>query len=457
MNSREHYLKINAYYYTELLKFFRFNIQPGSKVLEIGCGIGNLLAGIKPKIGVGIDILPKMIEEAKKRYPKLIFHQMDAQDNTLNDKFDYVILSDTLGYFEDIQRVFVKMKKNVTPHTRIIITYHNFLWQPLLDLVERLHLKMPQKRLNWLNYNDISNLLYLEGYDVVKRGGKLLIPIHIPFFSNIINRYFANIPLINKLCLVEYIIARIKNEKNAYKTPSVSVIVPARNEFGNIENVVKRLPKLGKHTELIFIEGHSSDKTLGEIKRVCEKYSKIRDLKYRVQNGKGKGDAVRKGFFVANGDILMILDADLSVAPEDLIKFYKAIVTGKGEFINGSRLVYPIENEAMRNLNILGNNFFSLVFSYLLGQRLKDTLCGTKVILAEDYAKIAKGRSYFGNFDPFGDFDLLFGAAKLNLKIVEVPIRYRSRTYGKTNISRFKHGWLLLKMIIFAMSKIKFI
>ena len=260
--------------------------------------------------------------------------------------------------------------------------------------------------------------------------------------------------LIRSLSLTGYIIAR-KAEPPAKTKLSVSVIIPARNESGNIENALMRMPKMGSHTEVIFVEGHSTDNSLDEIKRVCDKYKDQWDVKYYLQDGKGKGDAVRKGFNMATGDILMILDADLTVPPEQLGKFYDAISSGKGEFINGTRLVYPMEKQAMRFLNIIGNNFFSVLFSWLLDQRLKDTLCGTKVLLKENYQKISENRHYFGEFDPFGDFDLLFGASKLNLKIVEIPIRYQAREYGETNISRFKHGWLLIKMSVFALTKMK--
>jgi glycosyltransferase involved in cell wall biosynthesis len=235
---------------------------------------------------------------------------------------------------------------------------------------------------------------------------------------------------------------------------TVSVIIPCRNERGNIDGAVRRLPSLGAHTEVIFVEGHSRDGTLEECHRVKAAYPE-RTISVLVQDGMGKGDAVRRGFAEAQGDVLMILDADLSVPPEELTKFFEAIVEGKGEFINGSRMVYPMERDAMRFLNYLGNKFFSRAFTYVLEQRLRDTLCGTKVLWREDYEKIAAGRAYFGEFDPFGDFDLLFGAAKLNLKIVEIPIHYRDRTYGTTQISRFRHGWLLLKMTVYAMRRIK--
>jgi SAM-dependent methyltransferase len=455
---RVKYLRRNWYYNRDLRRFYGFNIPEGSKVLEIGCGTGELLNSLKPSRGVGIDISGKMIEIAKAEFTHLEFYQMDAENITISETFDYVVISDTLGYLEDIQQAFKELNKVINPETRVIINYHNFFWLPALSFAEKLHLKMPQPRLNWLNREDISGLLRLEGFDIVKSGRRFLCPKYIPLLSWFINKYIAFLPLFNLLCFSGYITARRQNdEPQDNDLYSVTVVIPARNEKGNIEDAVKRTPQMGRHTEIIFVEGNSTDDTLDEIKRVCEAYKHLRDLSYFVQPGKGKGDAVRKGFANAKGDILMILDADLTVPPEDLPKFYNALATGKGEYINGTRLVYPMEKEAMRSLNMLGNKFFSIMFTWLLGQRMKDTLCGTKVLTKKNYEKLIANRSYFGDFDPFGDFDLIFGASKLNLKTVEVPIRYRARIYGDTNISRFRHGILLLKMVFYAMNKIKFI
>lgn len=457
-HKRESYIRRSRNYHENLKRFYKFNIPQGSRVLEIGCGTGYLLNSLEPSFGVGVDISSSMIELARHKYPSLVFINADAEELQLDEKFDYIVISDTLGYLEDIQKLFVRLKSVSTPDTRILINYHSFLWEPFLSLLQKINYKMPHKRLNWLNSKDIINLLNLEGFDVVKAGKRYIFPFRIPGVSWFFNKYIAHLPLFNSLCLTGYIIARMPNTLPPdNKEYSVSIVIPARNEEGNIEDAVLRIPEMGKHTEIIFVEGGSSDNTLDEIKRICEKYKTTHDVKYAVQTGKGKGDAVRLGFQIATGDILMILDADLTVPPEDLPKFYNAIATGKGEYINGSRLVYPMEHEAMRTLNIFGNKFFSMMFSWLLGQRIKDTLCGTKVLTANNYKKLIANRAYFGDFDPFGDFDLIFGSAKLNLKLVEVPIRYRARTYGDTNISRFTHGWLLLKMVFYAMAKIKFV
>jgi SAM-dependent methyltransferase len=456
---REQYLRRNRYYYRDLEKFFRFTIPENSSVLEIGCGVGNILHAVKPRRGVGIDISSGMVDNARRRYPQpeLTFIQMDAEAVSLEETFEYVIISDTLSYFEDIQAVFSRISRNITPDTRVIITYHNFLWEPLFRGAELLQLKMPHLRLNWLNRHDITNLLQVEGYEVVKSGKRFLCPKFIPLVSWLLNTFAAHLPFINNWCVTGYVVARAARTERAAAPKNVSVIIPARNEKGNIEEAVRRVPKLGATTEIIFVEGNSSDGTREEIRRVCEKYGQSHNVKYFVQDGKGKADAVRKGFAMASGELLIILDADLTVMPEDLPKFIEALASGHGEFINGSRLVYPMEKEAMKLLNILGNKLFSMAFSWLLEQRIKDTLCGTKAISREHWNKLAANRAYFGDFDPFGDFDLIFGAAKHNLKMVEIPVRYQARAYGDTNISRFRNGWTLLKMTLFAMNKLKFI
>jgi hypothetical protein len=372
------------------------------------------------------------------------------------EKFDYIILSDLVGYLYDIHLVFQRLRKVCHSRTRLVIHWYSRLWQPILVLAEKMGLKYPQPMLNWTTVEDIQNLLRLAGFEVVHHRGHILLPKQVPFLATLANRYLAHLPGFRWMCLTNWIVARPFGLRRLDSVPRVSVICPCRNEAGNIEHIVQRLPLMGSHTELIFVEGHSRDNTLEQCRHVAASVPK-KDIKVFVQAGKGKGDAVRVGFSQASGDILMILDADLSVAPEDLPQFYDALVGGQCEFVNGSRLVYAKDPKAMRFLNLLGNKFFALLLSRLLGQAIKDSLCGTKVLYRSDYERIAKSRGYFGDFDPFGDFDLLFGAAKQNLKIVELPIRYRQRIYGTTNISRFTHGSLLLKMCFTAANKLLFV
>lgn len=452
-DQREYWQKKARYYYESPQPYFRFLIPEGLKVLEVGCGLGDLLDVVKPSRGVGIDLSQRMVDLAKARHPDLEFHCMDAHELDLDEKFDIIIIADTIGHFHDVQQVLTRLKDCCHPHARLIINYYNFLWEPVLTLAEKLGLKMPQQAQNWLTPGDIDNLLYLSGFETVKVERRMLLPKRIPLVTTLCNGILANLPGLNRLCLCLYIVARPIPQPSR-KKPSVSIVIACRNEKGHIEDGIRRLPQFGSPQEIIFVDGHSTDGTQEEIKRVMKLFPE-RDICLLVQDGKGKGDAVRKGFATAKGDILMILDADLTVPPEDLPKFYEAIASGKGEFINGCRLVYPMEKQAMRFLNMLGNKFFAMAFSWLLNQRIKDTLCGTKVLFKNDYERIVSGRKYFGDFDPFGDFDLLFGASKLSLKIIELPIRYRERTYGVTNISRFRHGWILLKMTVYAFFKLK--
>jgi ubiquinone/menaquinone biosynthesis C-methylase UbiE len=447
----------NAGYHKAIASLARFYIPPGSKVLEVGSGSGDLLEALQPERGLGIDISGKMVRHAEKKYARLQFRKMAAEHLDLEqEKFDFIVLSDLVGFLYDIRVVLERLQKVCHSGTKIVINWYSNLWHPILALAERVGLKYPQPLLNWTTVEDIQNLLYLSGFEIVHQRSHILLPKRVPLLATLLNRYLAHVPGFRWMCLTNWIVARPTDLKPFHSKPTVSVVCPCRNEEGNIEQLVNRLPFMGAHTELIFVEGHSKDNTLAECRRVAATATN-KDIKVFVQPGRGKGDAVRLGFAKARGDILMILDADLSVDPEDLTQFYDALVAGKGEFINGSRLVYTKDPQAMRFLNLLGNKFFAFLLSNLLGQPIKDSLCGTKVLRSSDYNRIAKNRKYFGDFDPFGDFDLLFGAAKQNLKIVEVPIRYRQRTYGTTNISRFSHGWLLLRMCGKAAQKLLFI
>ncbi len=451
--------KRNNYYWNDITRYCDYFINENCSVLEIGCGTGELLAGLKSTNKTGIDFSPKMIEIARTNHPEIQFEVMDAAAVSFDKKFDVIIISNVVGFLPDVQEVFENLHKVCHSRTKIIVSYYSKLWEPILRWGEKLGLKTKSPQQNWLTLQDLNNLFYLSGFEVFRNTRRMMFPVYIPLVSEFFNNFLAKMPFFKHFCINHYSFAipkQIISDQEAATKYSISIVIPARNESGNIENAILRTPKIGNHTELIFIEGNSTDDTWEVIEQMAEKYKNSHDIKIGRQTGKGKGDAVRLGFEMATGDILTILDADLTMPPEDLPKFYNAIASGKGDFINGSRLVYVMEKKAMRFLNILGNKFFSMAFSWLLEQPFKDTLCGTKVIFREDYQKLKQNRKFFGEFDPFGDFDLIFGAYKLNLKIVEVPIRYRERTYGDTNISRFKHGLILLKMVIFAMRKIKF-
>ena len=428
-------------------------VSPGASVLEIGSGDGALLAAVRPSRGVGVDVSANMVQLARERHPELRFEHAAGERVQLGETFDYVLLSDVLPYVDDLLALFHNVKRHSNRETRVIVHSYSQLWRPVLRLLELARLKARTPLRNWVSQSDVESLLRLAGFETVTSKRRILLPLRIPVLSAFVNGVLANLWIVRQLCLTWWIVAR-PQPPDEKRELSVSVVVPARDERGMIERIVAETPEFPAGSELIFVEGHSTDGTREAILEQIELHPERR-IVYVEQAGHGKGDAVRLGFARATCDVLMILDADLTVSPSDLPSFLEAIATGRAEFVNGSRLVYGLEPGAMRYLNVAGNKAFSLLFSALLGQPLKDTLCGTKAVERRHYERIAAGRSYFGDFDPFGDFDLLLGAARLSLKIVDLPIRYRARTYGETKISRFRHGWLLLKMSVFAFRKLE--
>lgn len=451
--------RASGYYHQRLRRLYRFHIPPGLRVIELGCGEGDLLAAVAPAYGLGVDFSPVAVEEARRRHPELHFVTADVHDIDLGEKFDVVIVSDLVNDAWDVQRLFERVSDLCHPGTRVVLNTFNKLWQLPMTLASSMGLAQKNLKQNWLSIQDLRNLFSLAGLETITVSGEILWPVRTPVLDLLFNRFVVKLWPFKHLALTHFVIARPEARRAGsavQRDAHVSVVVPARNEAGHIEEILERLPQMGSRTEIIFVEGNSTDDTLAVIKTAVERRNDP-DIRYYQQPGKGKGDAVRWGFQHATGDVLMILDADMTVAPEDLPRFFDALADGRGELINGVRLVYPMEEQAMQFLNYLGNKFFGLTFSWLLGQPVKDTLCGTKVLSRSNYELIAANRAYFGDFDPFGDFDLLFGAAKANLKITDLPIRYRQRRYGSTNIDRWRHGVLLLQMAGFAARKLRFI
>ena len=456
---RHEWIRKNAYFYEADRAYMRFIIPEGKSICEVGCGNGQLLAALRPSRGLGIDLSPGMVEVARRDHPNLEFLCGNIEDPDfcakITGKFDYVVLSDTVGYLDDCQAVFTGLRRLVGPHGRLVVAYYGRWWQPLLTVAEKLRMKMPHLLQNWLTTNDLKNLFELTDIDMCRRDWRQLVPLRLFGIGPLVNRTIAPLPLIRRLCVRNYLVGRVLPARaRPARDFSATIVIPCRNERGNIESAVRRMPRFTSDMEIIFVEGHSSDGTYEECHRVRNAYPAW-DIKVLRQSARGKGDAVRTGFAAARGEILIILDADLTIPPEALPKFYEALISSRGEFVNGTRLVYAMEKGAMRPLNFVANRSFAAIFNYLLNAALTDTLCGTKALWREDYEKIAESRGYFGNFDPFGDFDLLFGAAKQSLRIVEIPVRYESRTYGETQISRFTDGWLLARMVALAWRKLK--
>lgn len=445
----DYYKKKNWYYYFQLKDFYRSMIPTGTNVLEIGCGTGDILSSVDPGRGVGIDINPKMIEIAQKKHPNLEFMVSETENLKVEEKFDYIILADMVEHLEDVWIAINEMKKVTTPESRIIISSINPLWSIPLHIAENLKLKMPEWPHNWMSSKVLKPLFILNDFEIIDEGYRILLPKKIPILSGLTNSIFHRLPLIKNLGLVQYVIVKPKPSEgleSAEDELTVSVIIPAYNEEGNIRQCVERTPHMGKQTEIIVVDDGSTDGTLEVIKSLSNK-DKCRIVHY--SKNEGKGVAVKKGLDAAKGDVLMILDADMTVPPEELPRFLKPLAGGKARFVNGTRMVYPMENQAMANLHLIGNSFFSRIFTWLLSQYVSDTLCGTKALFKNDYTKMTMKEP------SWPDYDLLFGAAKLGLKIVEMPIHYKRREAGESKMRTFKHGFLLMKMCLNGFMKLK--
>jgi hypothetical protein len=365
-----------------------------------------------------------------------------------------IFLNGTFNHHFDIQGLLGELKPKLSRTSRLLVVAFNPYLSWLYYLANLMKIRKGEVPTTFLTRKDMANLASLSGYAIVRQRNMAYCPWRLGGVGDFINRVLPSIPGLRWLGFAYLLVMRpIILEKPPL--PSISCIIPARNERGNIENILDRFPDMGVATELIFVEGHSQDGTWEEIQRLAQAYKGKFSLKTIQQRGQGKGDAVRLGFSQASGDLLIILDADLSLPPEMLKRFYEAYCQGQGDFINGSRLVYPMEGQAMRFLNRLGNIFFAKSLSWVLDVSLTDSLCGTKLVARHDYDRMVAWRQDFGDFDPFGDYEIIFPAAVLGLGLVDIPVRYLARTYGSTNIRRFRHGWMLLAMTLRGFSQVK--
>ena len=457
---RESWIKNNRYYYDLLSRLLRFLVEPQKKVLSVRCGTGNLLAATRPSEGKGIDICAEIVEIAQQRNPSFEFAVAFPDNEEFRtafepaEKFDYILFND-IGDTVDVLQAFRNLKPLCQRHTRVLVTTYNHLWEPLVSFAEWVGMKVPRTEQNWLSIADVRNLLTLAGFEALETHRIVLLPKYIPLLSGFLNRFCARLPFLSKLCMTQVVVARMVPPPVALEDLAVSVVIPCKNEKGNVEDAVRRIPPLAGRTEIIFCDDQSTDGTAEEVRRMQSCYPE-KDI--RLEHGPGvcKSRNVWTGFDAAKGDILLILDADLTTIPEELPYFIDVIILGEAEFVNGSRLVYPVPKGAMNGANMLGNKFFSVAFTYLLGQRVKDTLCGTKVLWRNDWERIKPFLGTWGTEDRWGDYELLFGAAKLNLKILDLPVHYQERIYGSTKMTKvFRNGLVMLKMCWHGFLKLK--
>jgi hypothetical protein len=395
-----------------------------------------------------------MVACARQQFPNLKFVQSDPEDLELNETFDYILFNHIFDTV-DILRAFERVRQHCTADTQLVVISYNQLWQPILEWASKIGLRSRFVESNWVSENDIRNFLKLAGFRPVRKHRLILFPKWIPVFSALVNNWLARLPTLRRLCLMQVIVARLMPKPKSEEDLTVSVIVPCRNEIDNVRPAVERIPSMGKHTEILFCDDKSTDGTADEVKRMQALYP---DKDIRLVEGPGicKAENVWTGFRASRGDVLIILDADLTVMPEELPTFFHALVHSRGDFVNGSRLVYPMQQDAMKFANMVGNKLFGLIFSYLLDQRVKDTLCGTKVLWRKDWISMEQNLGAWGIRDHWGDYELLFGASKLHLEIVEVPVHYQERMHGVTKMTRvFSNGLRMLRICWYAWRRLE--
>lgn len=443
--TRDKWIQSNPYFYGRMRKFLRFIVGKGKRVLEVRCLTGEALASVEPSYGVGVEIGKVMVSKASQKHQDLRFVQSDPENLELGEKFDRIVFNHVFDTV-DVLEAFHRMREHCADDGLFIIINYNALWQPIVSLASKVGLRSRFVDPNWVSADDIRGFLKLAGFRAVRQHDLLLLPKWLPGVSYLVNEFLARLPGIRRLCLMQVMVARPVLKSVPEEEVSVSVVVPCRNEQGNIAEAVERIPAMGKHTEIIFCDDKSTDGTADEVRRTQKMYPE-KNIRLIAGPGICKAENVWTGFREARGDVLMILDADLAVMPEELPTYFTALVQGNGDFVNGNRLTYPMQKEAMRFANMLGNKVFGLIFSFLLDQRIKDTLCGTKVLWKRDWLEIRESIGTWGIRDLWGDYELLLGASKLHLEIMEIPVHYQERVYGATKMTRvFFNGLRMLSI-----------
>jgi hypothetical protein len=424
------------------------------RLLEIGFVRGQLLTEW-PALGfTGVDCFRFQVDQVNSHLPQSDFQVKAGEQLTLEAGLDVVIISDALDEAMDVGQLHEPVQAVYSPETRPIFNYHSNLWDSLFTAAHRLGLRRKALQSDLWVTADAKSLPDLSAWDVAQLH-HFLVAADRGRLGSIIDHYPA---LIHPLfCLTVSIAARSRGRPAASpaRALSASVVGPARNEAGSIAGAVARTPTMSEDSNLIFERGYSRDDTWTRIQKVAANHPPLKIEALRPSD-RGKGDAELAELAAAASDVLTALEADPTTPHEELPKVYEVIASGKAELADGVSLIYPTSQRAMQFLYLRAKNSFGLIFSWLLCPPAKDTLWGTEVLRRAQYENIAANRTYFGDFDPLGDFDLGFGAATQNLKIADTPIRHRERTHGETNIQRRRHGWLLLRTVIFPPSKLKF-
>ncbi len=399
-------------------------------------------------LGQNIDSNKIFIKEIDEQYQikhKDNIHYVNENIENILSDCDTVVISDIEHQLNPAKNL-LNLSRIVGDNTKIILLSKNMVWMILIKIL-KLFFSFSPKKNNFLPSSYLDNLYSSCNLELIRQEKIIALPINIPFLTKIINRIFR-LPLLNFFCMSNIAILKkkIKNSSN-HKDLKISFIIPCKNEQDNIKVFEQKINENTEPDEYLFGDDNSSDKTSDEIDKLIEKLSDKKIIKY---NGPGicKSENVYKGIDLSSGDIIVIYDADHTVSFED-IKFSVSIMKKTNvDFINCTRMIYPQKDGAMKFANFIGNTIFASLFSLLFKKKITDTLCGTKIFYKKDWEKIKENTSQWGMKDLWGDFDLLIGAYKNNLKITEVPVTYYERRENETKMTSLISNTLRMFFIV---------
>ena len=445
---RIQFLNKKNFLFNEISNFIN-NCIDNSKNIFIFCAGNSVL-------GKNIDSKKIFIKEIDEKYEikyKTNIHYINENTKDVISECDTILISD-IEHQSNPTSSLLSLSKIIRDDTKIIIISRNLVWMIFIKLLKSLFSFSPKKN-NFLPYSYLDNLFSICNLEVIRNEKIITLPIYIPFFTNLINRIFR-LPLLNIFCLSNITILKKKDQNfSNNKDLRVSFIIPCKNEENNIKTFENEIKNSNQSNEYLFGDDNSMDKTIDEIDKLSKKLNNNKILKY---NGPGvcKSENVYKGIELSSGDIIVVYDADLTVDFKDVEFSIDILKNTNADFINCTRMIYPQKDGAMKFSNFIGNSIFANLFSLLFRKKITDTLCGTKIFFKKDWVKIKKNITGLGVKDLWGDFDLLIGAYKNNLKITEVPVTYHERKEDNTKMtSVFLNGIRMLSIVLVAFYKLR--
>jgi len=380
---------------------------------------------------------------------------IDPKNSETNNKWKTVILTFPLNNFVNLVGFFDKLDSSLNEEAKVIVSYYSKIWKPFFFIFSLFGLIRNYKNSLFFSKDTLEIFLRTGNFEISKKIPNYFIPFNIPIINKFLSILINFLPFLDNLSVTKVFYLRKKNYKKR-QNKKISLIIPCKNEQGNILNIVTDAKKeLIIPYEIIFVDDKSSDNTFQIIIDCKKKFSDV-DIQVTKGPGKGKSLAVNEGIKIATGYYSIIFDADMTVNMKDINVFYNAISNGNADIINGSRLVYKPYTGAMRYLNFLGNKFFSKLSSFITGELITDTLCGSKCFITKDFKIFNEFKDNNNINDIWGDFNILYSSNFYGLKCIDLPVRYYERVEGETKMKKRFYFFLnMLSTSIKAMNRFK--